>query len=63
MAVVIRGNFLGILRDHMKKALSIIEDWCGEKGLAINPLKTNVVVFTRKYKPESIEPVRLMEKS
>jgi len=30
--------------------------------LKVNPLKTKVVVFTRKYKPEPIEPLRLLGK-
>ncbi|KMQ88525.1 reverse transcriptase [Lasius niger] len=40
VAAVIKGNLLGILRDRMKKALRIIEDWCGERDLAVNPNET-----------------------
>jgi hypothetical protein len=28
----------------------------------VNPLKTNVMVFIRKYKPEPTEPLRLRER-
>jgi len=61
-AVVIRGNFLKTLRERMQKVLRITEAWCKKIGLKVNPLKTKVVVFTRKYKPEPIEPLRLFRK-
>jgi hypothetical protein len=28
----------------------------------VNPLKTNIMIFTRKYKPEPTEPLRLQGK-
>lgn len=43
----------------MMEALRIIEHWCEEKSLTINPIKISVITFTRKYKLETIEPVRL----
>jgi hypothetical protein len=31
-------------------ALGIIEKWCGEVGLSVNPAKTGLVAFTRRRK-------------
>ncbi|KMQ83936.1 reverse transcriptase, partial [Lasius niger] len=39
-----------------------IVSWCEAKGLTVNPSKTNILVFTRKYKPEPIEPLKLWGK-
>jgi hypothetical protein len=32
---------------------------CETKGLTVNPVKTNVMVFIRKNKPEPTDPLRL----
>jgi hypothetical protein len=39
--------------------MKITQRWCKAKGLTANPLKTNVMVFTKKYRPEPIEPLKL----
>jgi hypothetical protein len=59
IAISVRKNSLSTLRDLMIDALKIIQRWCEAKGVKISPLKTNVMVFTRKYKPEPIEPLKL----
>jgi hypothetical protein len=41
----------------MEYALKIINRWCKTKGLVVNPQKTNIMIFTKKYKPETIEPL------
>ncbi|XP_011686394.1 PREDICTED: uncharacterized protein LOC105449095 [Wasmannia auropunctata] len=43
----------------MDEALRIIQNWCRAKDLMVNPSKTTTVIFTRKYKPERIEPLKL----
>jgi len=43
----------------MDEALRIIQDWCIAAGLTINPSKTTTMIFTRKYKPEPIGPLKL----
>jgi len=60
--ISMRGNFLNTLRDFMINALKIVDRWCETKGLRVNPLNTNIMVFTRKYKPEPIDPMRPEEK-
>jgi hypothetical protein len=36
----------------MEHALKMTYRWWKTKGLVVNPQKTNVIIFTRKYKPE-----------
>jgi hypothetical protein len=55
-ATLVGGNFHNALRDLMINTLQRVQRWCETKGLKVNPLKTNALVFTRKYKPEPIEP-------
>jgi hypothetical protein len=43
----------------MENALKITHKWYKTEGLVVNPLKTIVMIFTRKYKAEFIEPLRL----
>lgn len=59
MTIIIRGSFFQILREHMNEALKIVWKWCMTKGLSVNPNKIAAVVFTRKYKRESIEHLKL----
>ncbi|XP_071574629.1 uncharacterized protein [Temnothorax nylanderi] len=63
VAIVITGSFLNILRDRMSDALKIVQKWCEAKGLMVNPSKTSIMIFTRKYKPEPIKPFKLWGKA
>ena len=38
-------------------ALGIVEAWCVELGLSVNPDKTGLVAFTRKRKLPGLNPV------
>jgi len=60
--ISMRRNYLNTLRDFMINALKIVHRWCETKGLLVNPLKTKIMVFTRKYKPEPTKPMRLEDK-
>jgi len=46
--VVVRGKDLGTLCGLMNQAVGVMEGWCGERGLAINPEKAKLLLFTRK---------------
>ncbi|XP_020298816.1 uncharacterized protein LOC109863050 [Pseudomyrmex gracilis] len=59
VAIIVRSNFLPILKETMGKALKITQDWCQLKRLRANLSKIKAMIFTRKYKPEAIEPLRL----
>jgi hypothetical protein len=56
---VVGGRLLSTLWDLMEYALKIINIWCKTKGLVMNPQKTNIMIFTKKYKPETIKPLWL----
>ena len=59
LAVLISGPFVDTIRDLMKETLKFVLDWCNSKGLAINPSKTQLMLFTRRYKPERYVPIRI----
>lgn len=54
VAIIVRGNFLPILKERMEVALKITQDWCLVRALMVNPSKTSAMIFTRKYKHEPI---------
>ena len=43
----------------MDHALKMTYRWFKTKGLVVIPQKTNIMIFTKKYEPETIEPLRL----
>ncbi|XP_036320510.1 uncharacterized protein LOC118735019 [Rhagoletis pomonella] len=55
LAVVVSGKFPQTLCDIMQDRLRLIERWTKEKGLGVNPEKTDLVLFTRKYKIPSLQ--------
>jgi hypothetical protein len=59
IAIGVGGCFLTTLRDLIEHALKMTYRWCKTKSLVFNPQKANVRIFTRKYKPEHIKPLRL----
>ena len=38
----------------MRSTLSIVEKWCREVQLTVNPEKAEAVLFTRKYKTRPV---------
>jgi len=56
IAVVIRC-FLTTLCEIMQRVLKGVERWCTERELSINPSKPEMMLFTRKYKVETLSPV------
>lgn len=59
VAIVVRGNFLQELKELMERALQTTVEWSRAKGLAVNPRKTQAMIFTKKYKPTVIQPLRM----
>jgi hypothetical protein len=57
-AIVAGGCFFTMLRDLIKHALIYGSRWCKTKDLVVNPQKTNVMIFTKRYKPVTIKPLR-----
>lgn len=50
IVILIIGKFEETLSQVMKSALRIVEKWCADNGLSINPQKTKLVLFTNKRK-------------
>jgi len=55
--ILLQGKFPQTLCNLMETALSILSRWTAVCGLGVNPEKTELVLFTRKYKiPNLILP-------
>lgn len=47
---LVRGFCLSTVGDIMRSTLKVVEGWCAEKGLKVNPVKTKVILFSKNYK-------------
>lgn len=54
VAILCRGPHLPTIYERMQNALRIVESWCNENSLSVNPRKTEMILFTRKYKVENL---------
>ena len=50
LAIIITGKFDLTVSDIMKSALREVLNWCVSEGLSINPNKTVLVPFTKRYR-------------
>lgn len=50
VVILITGKFLSTISELMSTALQKLSNWACENGLGVNPSKTELVLFTRKYK-------------
>jgi len=50
--VLVCSKFLNTICDVMQHVLRGVERWCRDKTLSVNPSKTEMILFTRHYKPE-----------
>ncbi|XP_050427717.1 uncharacterized protein LOC126837807 [Adelges cooleyi] len=48
LAIVVAGKFPDTIMDLSQQALNTVHKWCSKYGLAINPSKAEIVMFTRK---------------
>ena len=56
-AVLICGRILSTICDIMQRVLYGIQQWCVDRKLSVNPSKTEMVLFTRRYKPEKLKTI------
>ncbi|KAL1446432.1 hypothetical protein WDU94_012296 [Cyamophila willieti] len=56
VVIVIRGKYLNTVSELMQSALKLVEKWCSEVNLRVNPAKTTLIPFTRKRKLEELKP-------
>ena len=57
------GKFPNTVSGLIQWALSIVEVWCAELGLSVNPDKTGLVAFTRRRKLDGFFEPRLFGKT
>lgn len=50
IAILISGAFEVVLSSLVNEAFRILEKWCNESGLSVNPVKTGLIFFTNKRK-------------
>lgn len=50
LVILIQGKFINTITDLMENALNTLKNWCVSCGLNVNPTKTELVLFTNKYK-------------
>jgi hypothetical protein len=50
---------LPTISEIMESALKDLSKWAGENGLGVNPNKTELILFTRKYKIPNFTPPKL----
>lgn len=55
LAVLVTGRFLDTVCALMQNGLSMIEQWCHQYGLRVNPQKTEMVLFTNRRKIEAFK--------
>ena len=59
VGVICQGKYPQTLCEIMDNALSILSEWAIICGLGVNPNKTELVLFTRKYKISKLIPPKL----
>lgn len=60
ITILLTGRFETVLCNLMQEALKIIELWCNDQSLTINPSKTEMVLFTRKRKLGELKLPKLL---
>ena len=48
IALLISGAFEEVLSQLMQRIFRLVEEWCEESGLSVNPEKTGLILFTNK---------------
>ncbi|RVE41707.1 hypothetical protein evm_013638 [Chilo suppressalis] len=59
LTILINGNAENVLCKVMRSALQIVEKWCDEHHLSVNPNKTELVLFTNKRKLPELQLPKL----
>ena len=54
VAIIMSGLFAQVACENMNRALKMLKDWAVSCGLNINPLKTELVLFTKKHTPANL---------
>ena len=57
------GKFLITISDIMQRILCGIEKWCLDRGLSVNPSKTEMILFTKRYKVDGLKKIKFFKKT
>ncbi|XP_062713028.1 uncharacterized protein LOC134290062 [Aedes albopictus] len=55
------GMCISTLFDLKQNALQVVEGWCRQYGLSVNPSKTSIVLFTEKRNRNGVRTLRLFD--
>ena len=55
LVILLEGFCLGTVSELMQRALDRVNRWCGAHGLAVNPHKTELVLFTNKRSKKGLQ--------
>ena len=59
IAIILSGFCLSTLRDLGQRYIKACNTWCESNGLKLSAIKTQVIIFSRKYKIELPRPIKL----
>lgn len=54
IAIIVRGKFNNTISEIMQHAFNLVEKWCIETELRINPKKSTIVLFTKSRSRENL---------
>jgi len=55
--ILIIGKVVYTLCEIMQRMLHGVEKWCTDRQLSVNPSKTEMILFNRKYEADSLVPI------
>ncbi|KAI5731976.1 hypothetical protein M8J77_019254 [Diaphorina citri] len=55
IVILILGKYMDISLELMQHALAIVENWCNNERLRVNPEKTTIIPFTRRLLNSNVE--------
>ena len=55
--ILIIGRISATLCEIAQRILRGVEKWCHSRSLAVNPAKSEMVLFTRQYKVDGFKPI------
>ena len=59
LAIILTGFDLSTLRDLGQQYITACNNWCETNGLKLSAIKTQVIIFSRKYNISLPRPIRL----
>ena len=57
--LMVSGKFPDTLCDILQGCLNYTHKWASTCGLSLNPLKTKLILFTKKYKPPPLKDIKV----